>query len=63
MASAAQPVGDPEEQDLPLYNEAGVDLTLVRWMLSLTPQERLAWLQGHANATTRLMEIAARKEL
>ena len=63
MASAAQPSGDPEEQDLPLYNEAGVDLTLVRWMLSLTPQERLAWLDEHASTTARLMEIAAQREL
>jgi hypothetical protein len=25
------------------YSEDGVDLTLIRWMLSLTPAERLAF--------------------
>jgi len=27
------------------YSEDGVDLTLIRWMLSLTPAERLAVAQ------------------
>jgi hypothetical protein len=27
------------------YDSAGVDLTLIRWMLSMTPAERLAILQ------------------
>jgi hypothetical protein len=27
------------------YSESGVDLTLIRWMLSLTPAERLQILQ------------------
>jgi|GEM_PF-1280523 len=27
------------------YSEDGVDLTLIRWMLSLTPRERLEVLQ------------------
>ena len=29
----------------PDYSEDGVDLTLVRWMLSLTPAERLQFLE------------------
>lgn len=28
----------------------GVDVTLIRWMLSLTPAERLALLQQHVDA-------------
>jgi len=28
------------------YSEDGVDLTLIRWMLSLTPAERLQTLEG-----------------
>lgn len=28
-----------------LYNDEGVDLTLIRWMLSLTPAERLQTLE------------------
>ncbi|MGH9584072.1 MAG: hypothetical protein ACRD4O_14185 [Bryobacteraceae bacterium] len=29
---------------VPDYSENGVDLTLIRWMLSLTPAERLDFL-------------------
>ena len=29
-----------------VYDSAGVDLTLIRWMLSLTPSERLDFLEG-----------------
>jgi hypothetical protein len=32
----------------------GVDLTLIRWMLSLTPVERLRTLQGAADSLGRL---------
>lgn len=31
------------------YSEDGVDLTLIRWMLSLTPAERLQAAQEFAN--------------
>jgi hypothetical protein len=39
------------ENDAPLsdYSPDGVDLTLIRWMLSLTPAERLQFLQNHVN--------------
>jgi hypothetical protein len=36
------------------YSEDGVDLTLIRWMLSLTPSERLDVLQQHVNAVLDL---------
>jgi hypothetical protein len=36
----------PLEQE---YGEDGVDLTLIRWMLSLTPGERLDVAQWHSN--------------
>ena len=29
---------------LPGYSDDGVDLTLIRWMLSVTPQQRLEFL-------------------
>ncbi len=32
--------------ELPTHSEDGVDLTLIRWMLSLTPAERLEVLQS-----------------
>lgn len=39
------------------YSDDGVDLTLIRWMLSLRPAERLEFLQE------RIDEIAAIREL
>ena len=36
------------------YSEDGVDLTLVRWMLSLSPAERLHVLQENVGAILRL---------
>jgi hypothetical protein len=41
----------------PEYSEDGVDLTLIRWMLSLTPAERLEFLQGHVNAIETVREL------
>lgn len=40
-------------------SEDGVDLTLIRWMLSLTPPERLRVLQDCVNSILRLRELAA----
>lgn len=36
---------DAEPAPAPEYSDDGVDLTLIRWMLSLTPAERLAFLE------------------
>jgi hypothetical protein len=36
------------------HDEAGVDLTLIRWMLGLPPRERLRLLQQQINAARRL---------
>ncbi len=43
------------------YSEDGVDLTLIRWMLSLTPAERLDVLQNHVNAILAIWELNAVK--
>lgn len=32
----------------------GVDVSLIRWMLGLTPEERLAVLQGFADSVAEL---------
>lgn len=34
----------------------GVDVTLIRWMLSLSPEERLAALQGFVDSVAELMD-------
>jgi hypothetical protein len=37
-----------------VYDDRGVDVTLVRWALSLTPSERLATLQSAVDSILRL---------
>jgi hypothetical protein len=38
--------------------QAGIDLTLIRWMLGLTPTQRLAVLQDHVKLVTLLRRAA-----
>jgi hypothetical protein len=52
---------DADDQVLTDYSEDGVDLTLIRWMLSLTPAERLAFLQRHLNRILMIRELNAGK--
>ena len=40
--------------DQPTHSEDGVDLTLIHWMLSLTPAERLQVLQQNVRSILRL---------
>ena len=42
----------PSEE--PMYSEDGVDLTLIRWMLSLTPAQRLQVLQSFVNSIRKI---------
>ena len=49
-----------EEPLLPTYSEDGVDLTLIRWMLSFTPAERLRIGQSYAESAYRLVGAARR---
>ena len=37
-----------------IYTKDGVDLTLIRWMRSLTPGERLQVLQNNVNSILKL---------
>ena len=46
-------VGDDEVRT---HSEDGVDLTLIRWMLSLTPAERLKTLQNTIRSFKRLTD-------
>ncbi|MBZ5543305.1 MAG: hypothetical protein LAO07_06440 [Acidobacteriia bacterium] len=43
-----------EPRAQPTHSEDGVDLTLIRWTLSLTPAERLDVLQQHLRSVLRL---------
>jgi hypothetical protein len=54
---SSQPkIGEPYTPDYeePPYSEDGEDLTLIRWMLSLTPLERL---QAAQSATQSIMRL------
>ena len=42
------------------YSDDGVDLTLIRWMLSLTPAERLQVLQNQINSIHRIRRESGR---
>lgn len=44
-ARKPKPEAVPPSKIRPTHSEDGVDLTVIRWMLSLTPAERLDVLQ------------------
>ena len=44
--------------DAPTHSEDGVDLTLIRWMLAMTPAERLQTLQRTVQSIQRLRHAA-----
>lgn len=48
------------ERGEPTHSPDGVDLTLIRWMLSLTPEERLRILQANVRAILRLRDQTTR---
>ena len=43
------------------FSDDGVDLTLIRWMLSLTPAERLRVLESNARSLETLRGAADRR--
>jgi hypothetical protein len=45
----------------PTHSEDGIDLTLIRWMLSLTPAERLQVLQQSVQSLLRLRDDKAHR--
>lgn len=56
MSETHLPVSAPE--DLPPYGADGVDLTLVRWFLTLTPKERLLQCEAWAAEICRVRKYA-----
>jgi hypothetical protein len=46
---------------LPTHSRDGVDLTLIRWMLSLTPGQRLQVLQENVRTILKMRHAAAGK--
>jgi hypothetical protein len=51
----------PEEPaPLPDYSADGVDLSLIRWFLSMKPAERLEFLEEQINEILAIRELNAR---
>lgn len=50
-----RPSAHPEPDGLSPFDD-GVDETLIRWMLSLTPTERLQWAQDMVDTVEALRE-------
>jgi hypothetical protein len=50
-----------EPAPAPDYSEDGVDLSLIRWMLSLTPAERLEVHEQHINDILAIRELNVQK--
>jgi hypothetical protein len=50
----------PRQSDERCYSDDGVDLTMIRWMLSLTPAERLEVLQAAVNGILDIREQNAK---
>ncbi len=48
-----------DQAQLTDYSPDGVDLTLIRWMLSLTPAERLEYLEQRVNDILSSRELNA----
>jgi hypothetical protein len=62
-AGTVKDVEAPVERDptLPDYDESGVDLSLIRWMLSLTPAERLRFAQECINNVLAIQALNGTK--
>lgn len=57
----ARDVSPAECAPPPDYSEDGVDLSLIRWMLSLTPAERLEYLSERIADIKTIRALNARK--
>jgi hypothetical protein len=44
------------DEEQPAFSPEGVDLTLIRWMLSISPEDRLKALQNHIQSMMRLRD-------
>jgi hypothetical protein len=48
-------------EDSDAFSDDGVDLTLIRWMLSLSPAERLQVLQSNIRSLEKIRGAANRR--
>lgn len=59
-STPSQSTSNQHQTGLTDYSPDGVDLTLIRWMLSLTPAERLNIAEQSANEILAIRELNAR---
>jgi hypothetical protein len=52
-------VGDPPPNES-AYSEDGVDLTLIRWFMGLTPAQRLSYLEEFVSAILEMRHVGTR---
>jgi hypothetical protein len=55
----AEAMATDDQSGLTDYSPDGVDLTLIRWMLSLTPAQRLEFLEERVNDIIAIRELNA----
>jgi hypothetical protein len=60
LEEAVQELAEMQAQ---AYDEDGVDRSLIRWMLSLTPRDRLRVLEDHNRSLMRILNGPAHREL
>lgn len=58
-----RPEGLVADPDKPAYSEDGVDLTLIRWTLSMTPAERLQAVQSLADCIEKMRRASQTAKL
>ena len=58
MQPEAHTINDPP---LPEYSEDGVDTALIRWTLSLTPLQRLRFLEDRIHDVLEIRRLNARE--
>ena len=61
MAETLRTADTPTDPPAPDYCEDGVDLSLIRWFLSLTPAERLEFAERQVNEILAIRELNAGK--
>lgn len=60
LIAASRPAASDTTAPLPEYSSDGVDLSLIRWMLSLSAIERLRFLEQHANGILAIRTLNGR---
>jgi hypothetical protein len=60
MSGTLRTTDTPTDPPAPDYSEDGVDLSLIRWFLSLTPAERLEFAERQVNEILAIRELNAK---